>query len=510
MRLLSAIRLSLATDETTSPARQREANQSYADQHGHTLIGEAEDLNVSASKVSPFDRPALGPWLTRSNEYDGIVWWRMDRAVRSITDLARLVGWAREHSKALLFTAGPGGGSLELDLSTVMGEFLAYFLAFAAQIESQSTSDRVTNANAYMRRVGRFGGGRVPFGWRRVPHESGAGFALDIDPATSTVLLRAIDLFLAGKSMNSIARTFADEGIPTPLETIRQADGTPTRHGWTQVALNGLLRSPYLIGEKTYRGRTVRGDDGMPVAFCPPLLTPELWQQLQSELDRRAAGPRDGHREDLSPLHGVIFCGHCEEKLYSSTQQVKGKTVRRYRCATRALRGVDACPGLVILAEPVEQWTADEFLRRVGRMSVMVKAPEPSANVRRDFDAVRDSIRRLVEAQAAGAYEGTTAMTTFVGMMRSLRERETALAAVVDAPRPVEFIDSGRVYADLWNADTDVAAHRRLLLDAGVRVAVRKGQRGGVRHAVDTERLSFALGEFDDPERAELAGIVTE
>ncbi|GAA0345066.1 hypothetical protein GCM10010319_21650 [Streptomyces blastmyceticus] len=50
------MRLSVLTDETTSPERQREADDLAAAALGIDFDGrEAVDLDVSASKVGPFD-----------------------------------------------------------------------------------------------------------------------------------------------------------------------------------------------------------------------------------------------------------------------------------------------------------------------------------------------------------------------------------------------------------------------------------------------------------------------
>ena len=61
------VRLSVLTDETTSPGRQREADDQAAAALGIDFgegdaLREAVDLDVSASKIGPFDRPELGKW----------------------------------------------------------------------------------------------------------------------------------------------------------------------------------------------------------------------------------------------------------------------------------------------------------------------------------------------------------------------------------------------------------------------------------------------------------------
>ena len=66
------MRLSRDTDESTSPARQRQAIGSFASMHGHTITHVAEDIDVSGS-IAPADRPDLGPWLARMDEWDAII-----------------------------------------------------------------------------------------------------------------------------------------------------------------------------------------------------------------------------------------------------------------------------------------------------------------------------------------------------------------------------------------------------------------------------------------------------
>ncbi|MBF6168278.1 recombinase family protein [Streptomyces gardneri] len=84
LRALLAARLSVMTDESTSPVRQLEHGRSAVQARGWTEAGVATDLDVSATKYSPFDRPELGNWLkNRHHEFDVIVVRRLDRLVRS-------------------------------------------------------------------------------------------------------------------------------------------------------------------------------------------------------------------------------------------------------------------------------------------------------------------------------------------------------------------------------------------------------------------------------------------
>jgi site-specific DNA recombinase len=98
MRLLAVVRLSDLTDETTSPERQRGKITTYAKLHDHEVVGVAEDLDVSGA-VSPFDRPQLGPWLKRPDDWDGLIVAKYDRLTRSLLDFLVLYKWLSDRAR---------------------------------------------------------------------------------------------------------------------------------------------------------------------------------------------------------------------------------------------------------------------------------------------------------------------------------------------------------------------------------------------------------------------------
>lgn len=117
---------------------------------------------MSALKTTPWERTELRYWLDRPDEWDVIIWQRMDRAVRSMADMADLGRYAKKHRERLIFASGPGGGMLELDFTSIMSEFMMMFLAFAAQLEGQTIMERNQGAAAYLQQIGRWPGGSMP------------------------------------------------------------------------------------------------------------------------------------------------------------------------------------------------------------------------------------------------------------------------------------------------------------------------------------------------------------
>ncbi|CAL9548445.1 hypothetical protein SUDANB130_04380 [Streptomyces sp. enrichment culture] len=91
-RALLSVRLSVLTDDTTSPVRQELDLRMLARKRGCRVVGVASDLNVSATKVPPWKRKELGDWLNnRAPEFDEILFWKLDRFVRRLSDLSTMI-----------------------------------------------------------------------------------------------------------------------------------------------------------------------------------------------------------------------------------------------------------------------------------------------------------------------------------------------------------------------------------------------------------------------------------
>lgn len=89
-KALGVVRLSLLTEESTSPERQREQITYTVKARGGELVHIVDDLDVSGS-VSPFEREQLGPWLTdpgKIAQWDTLIVTKLDRQSRSLINFA--------------------------------------------------------------------------------------------------------------------------------------------------------------------------------------------------------------------------------------------------------------------------------------------------------------------------------------------------------------------------------------------------------------------------------------
>lgn len=498
MRVLAGIRLSDYKDSTTSPQRQRESVAGWASSKGATVIGEAVDLDVSASKTTPFERPELSAWMRdRADEFDVLAFWRSDRAVRSMADMSDLARWARQNNKLIVFVEGIGGAPLELDFRTIspVSELIVMIMSFAAQMEAQAIKERVLGAREFMRREGRWAGGQVPYGYRVVDHPDGTGYALALDEKTAAVVRRIAKEVISGKTLYAVSRDLDAEGIPT-------AKGGK----WSPALLSGLLRSEHLRGYTLHNGRPLLGKDGHPRRDREAVLDDDTWARLQRVMEGKKRG-EPILRTGGALLVRVAYCAgkntdgtECGRPLYGSSRVVwkNGKKtserVLTYRCTERGTgHAVSARMDLM------DQWAEEQFLSKLGAVQVTERVEVPGQDHSADIQRVRESIKRLRADREMGLYDGAEDEAEYAEMMRTLIAERRELEARPVIPPSVRMVPTGKTYADEW-AEADKEGRRRMLLESGVRITLASGKRSGSRF--NYSRLSF---EVTDPFHADAA-----
>jgi DNA invertase Pin-like site-specific DNA recombinase len=497
-RVLGARRLSRMTDTSTSFDRQGIAINAVTAAIGGEVIGWADDPDVSAAKVAPQDRPELGAWLRRPTEYDAIAWWRLDRAVRSMRDMAWLAGWARDHKKRLIFAEGPGGGRLELDMTSPMSELILMILAFAAQMEVQAIQERTSGASEFLRSVGRWSGGRIPFGRVPIPHPSeDEGWWLGKHDDSAEIIEEMIGLVLDKKSYHAIS-AWLNEKRPgkTPANHRRALSHPPKdidpNARWNPGMVSSLLRQPALRGWGTIKGEPVRDADGEPVLIGPALVDDVTWRRLQAEMDSREAPATRQNKNDAHPLLGVLFCGSCGGKLYQGWMAPgvrRATSKRQYRCAAKA-HGRACVKPAYVAAAPVDDFVEQEFLARFGRMELVEIVTIPGVDHRPEIDELTADIDTLAGQLANLRGPAAAAVARQIQGRSDKLERLQAQPIV---PARSEEVRTGVTYATAWEqakASGAVEERRSMLTTLGVRVEVGETYRGARDVA---KRLSFSL-----------------
>ncbi|OKH95438.1 recombinase family protein [Streptomyces uncialis] len=370
-RALLSIRLSVLTEETTSPVRQELDLRRMALDRRCRVAGVARDLNVSATKVPPWKRKALGDWIqNRAPEFDVILFWKLDRFVRRISDLHLMIEWCKTFKKDLAAVKDP------IDLSSPMGEMMVTMIAGMARIEAANTGIRLESLWQYARTVERWVIGRIIYGY--ASEDTPDGKRLVVDSFKYRVLHWIKAMLQRRRALNNICIILNRAQVPSP------GGGK-----WAPGNLKNVLTNPALMGYRTRREPgmptnqppfILYGPDGEPIRVAPGVFTPAEFSEVQELLRLRAkntGGKPTAGRSKRTKFLGVIKCGFCGavENMYQHITKKKRKdgTYRisgnKMRCQSATKLGI--CGGPTFDPEDTYGALTSTVLDQIGAMEVI-------------------------------------------------------------------------------------------------------------------------------------------
>ncbi|MFE4514777.1 recombinase family protein [Kitasatospora sp. NPDC056783] len=341
VRVLISLRISELTDESTSLERQLvDARKFIADRAhlGWVEAGVARDAHVSASKQSPFERAELGHWLKeRAPEFDLILFWKLDRLIRSVMDMQDMLRWAADHgNKDFASVTEP-----IFDMTGPFRHVIIALFSALAEMEAKNTSIRVKSFRDSVRELPRWAGGMPAYGFE-VYKEDGAAY-LRQNAHQVNVLREVVNRLLAGKESHAvIADDLNARGELTARGTrpSKRIQESGREYKWTASGLRKLLRNEALMGwkmetrpvpeKKYYETIPVINSDGHKVKVADAIFTEDEWGALQDYLSGRTF--KVSSPTNVTPFPTVWGCGYCKGKirLHVARKEKKDGTVAEY------------------------------------------------------------------------------------------------------------------------------------------------------------------------------------
>jgi site-specific DNA recombinase len=447
-RVLGRVRLSRSTDESTSEERQREIIETWASMHGHEIVGWAVDLDVSRS-VDPFDSPDLGPWFSepeRVSSWDILACWKLDRVATGSIYLNKVMAWCFENEKDLVSVTE------NFDLSTWVGRLIAGVIAGVAEGELEAIKERTGASRAKLRTLGRWAGGKAPYGYRAV--KNGNGWKLEPSQPEADRVREIASQAAERRSIMSIAKRLNEEGVPSPRGG-----------GWTAQTITRMLRSRWVLGQSEHNGQVVRGEDHLPLQVAEPLIDLDLWQQVQAVLDDRKRPKK--RKNETGLLLNIAYCLLCREPLWHNVMVSRGVTYRYWRCSSRHKKQPKDCPAPGVPAEMLEDFVAEQFMSEIGDMERTEPVYIPAEGHAEEINRLAEAITLTRKEKDLGLYEGDD--DGYLARLTELTNRKRILEAQPGRPARWERRGVGETWAQGWER-LDTAERRELLLDAGVKV----------------------------------------
>ncbi|AYG79951.1 hypothetical protein DWB77_02070 [Streptomyces hundungensis] len=317
-RGLLSVRLSVFTDETTSPVRQELDLWALATQKGVRVVGVASDLNQSATKIPPWKRKALGHWLhERAPEFDVLLFWKLDRFIRQIYDLHLMIEWCQEFGKNMISKIE------ELDIKSTFGQMMVTMIAGMARIEAENMGIRLTSLWQYARTTSRWVVGQPVFGYHTVKDPKTKETSLAVTPERAVMLRWARLMRVKRKrSYGFICRVLNRAGFRTAQGKL-----------WRVTGLIRIMRNPALMGVRIISDgkpgrynppRIFYGADGNPVRVAEPIYTElEFAELVEFDMSKQQVHPPK--QKKATSFLDVIKCGYCLGNMIYQANKKKDK-----------------------------------------------------------------------------------------------------------------------------------------------------------------------------------------
>ena len=345
-----------------------------------------------------------------------IVVYRLDRFSRSIADFGRL--WeilSRHHVEFVSVNE-------TFDTSTPMGRAMLNIIMVFAQLERETTAERVRD-NYYQRaQLGAWPGGPAPYGFSlgRQPGPEGTRLPVLIPDDRAPVVVRIFEAYAQPEAtLGSVARLLNGEGIPAPR-----------RATWDNVALSRILHSPVyaMVDEDVclfYQGK------GLKVSSSPESFDGLHAGILVGKRDRSSGTYQDLREQHFSLANhlGLIPAGlwlRCQYKL-ESNRQLGGKGRGKHTW----LSGLLKCAGCGYSVK-VNRQGAKYYLVCSGRSNLGLCQETIRADLRGLEQAVARELERVLQACPDQQAESTTDGETSRALEEISRKADRLMAALAE------------------------------------------------------------------------------
>ncbi|MFJ7626207.1 recombinase family protein [Streptomyces sp. NPDC097595] len=418
----------------------------------------------------------MGKWLNdRSPEFDEILFWKLDRFVRRLSDLATMIEWSLKRGKNLV------SKNDDLDLTTAAGRTMVTIIGGIAEIEAANTSTRVTSLWDYAKSQEGWLVGKPTYGYVTVEDDTGK-IVLAVDPEACEALHWARRMAVRGRSARFIVRCLKRSGL--------------MGQGLTVATLLRRLRNPALLGYRVEedreggqrRSKPVLGQEGKPIKVAPAIFTEEEFETLGAALDKRMKKQPPRRPGGATRFLGVLVCADCKTNMTVHITRNRSGVYPYLRCRNCRSGGYGAPH-----PDQVYERLVEDVLKILGDCPVQVRHYAEGADGRREIKRLQEHIAVYMrELGPEGRYSKTrftkaraeAALDKLIAELEAI-DPETAQDRWIRVP-------DGKTFRERWQ-EGGMGAMSADLHRVGIRCEVTRTKVSGVR--APTVRLRLLIPE---------------
>ena len=370
MRVWLYYRLSRDEDEElNSLMNQRSIIESYALSHGHTIIGESFDDNISGMH---FDRDGIEQ-LTEAVDaglIDAVIVKDLSRLGRHRTQTAVFIEYLRKNRVRVL------SATENIDTFNEADDLVIGFKGLMNDFYARDGSRRVTTGYRQKQKAGIVI--TPPFGYFKDKNTN----QVEIVPEAAETIHLIFSSYLSGMGLKAIARMLNEEKRKTPaqmqLELLckrmpEKLEQIKKKYLWEGTMVSRILQEEAYTGtlichksernkiNKTFRFTEV-DEQFRHENFLPVIINKDLWEQVQQLLElRKQDNVRAGEGNTIHRYSGLIVCGDCGRAFTAKTIRNKNSKRTEYWCSTYIRYGKEHCGSHALREEYLDEIIIEEL-----------------------------------------------------------------------------------------------------------------------------------------------------
>lgn len=294
----------------------------YAERNNLKVVGIYTDEGVSGRKPIK-QRPELQRMLNDAKKemFDLILFIKLDRYFRSVAEYHECQKILNDHNIEWNATEE------KYDITTANGRAFVNMKLTIAELEADTTGERINLVNSYKVSKNQALTGSVPFGFM-LERKNGASYVVK-NPKQAPIVLDMIDYYLKHQSLRATNRYIN-----------------------SKYDMNYLLDSMKRLFKNTLLYGSYRGNDN----YCEPYITKETFDKMQ-ELKKKNI--KVNRNNNIYLFSGLIKCNYCGYILAGACNKTPTKTYYYYRCNNKFNQGL--CKSGTVKEAKLEKFLIDNI-----------------------------------------------------------------------------------------------------------------------------------------------------
>jgi site-specific DNA recombinase len=390
---------------------QKELNQKFIQSQNWNHINSFVDDGYSAKDLK---RPAMQRLIkaAKNNEFDVVVFYKLDRLVRSVSDLDKLLKIFDANNIAIRSVTEP------FDTTTAMGRFLITLVAAIAQWERETISERVVVNMKKKATLGERNGGRAPFGYRLKDRQ------LEIFEDEAKHVREMFRLYISGHGIRAIVLYLQQFGVNKDIKTISRWIENPVYAGKLRWGKNSKMEAIIINSD-----------------VIPPIIDEETFFKAQEFRNKRAM---EG-KKATSPYHfsGVLRCARCGGPLSGYYKKARG--TKHYLCINKKNKGTCDLPQFTEAALTktfLDELTTDDpeqFLQLSKNFNIDQKENDDQTQLIKDLERELATIKTRKKNWLLALGNGVMTQEEYLSMTADDSKKEEMIKEQLSAIIPQEI-----------------------------------------------------------------------